>query len=377
MVVTCWKSIQCPMSTLSAFDELCDPRQPHLIKYELKSLVFITISAVLSGFETFTEIALFSAEKRDWITRFVPLPEAHTPSHDVFGDLYASLCPEQFSQCFVSWVSQVSQITSGELIAIDGKTLRGSFDKHDKKAAIHMVSAWSAENGLALGQVKTDDKSNEITAIPALLELLETSGAIISIDAMGCQKSIAKKIIDRKADYILALKSNQPALMEQVLGAFDAIEPASVAESIEKGHGRIETRKCTLVTDLGLIDETLNWPSLNAVVRIESTREDALSGTRTTQTRYYISSLKAPAQRFNQLIRQHWGIENTLHWTLDVTFAEDRSRIRRKNGDQNFATIRRIAFNILKLNQAKQSMNVKRKKAGINDSFREELLRLE
>ncbi|NRA13203.1 MAG: ISAs1 family transposase [Crocinitomicaceae bacterium] len=202
------------MDSLKIFDGLPDPREQHLITYELKSLVFITISAVVSGYDTFTDIALFAKYKRDWITRFVPLPKGKTPSHDIFGDLFSSLCTESFCDHFVSWVSMISNITCGELIAIDGKRIRGSYDRFKQKAAIHVVSAWAQQNSLVLGQVKVDDKSNEITAIPKILEMLEMKGAIISIDAVGCQKEIAEDIIERQGDYILALKGNQKALSE-------------------------------------------------------------------------------------------------------------------------------------------------------------------
>lgn len=364
------------MNTLSAFDNLPDPRKEHLITYELRSLIFITISAVVSGYETFTEIAMFAKYKRDWLVSYTPLPDGKTPSHDIFGDLFSTLCPDKFCECFVAWVSMVSNITEGELIAIDGKRVRGSYDRYDKKAAIHMVSAWATENELVLGQVKVDDKSNEITAIPKLLEILELKGAIISIDAMGCQKEIAKQIVTAEADYILALKGNQSALKEQVEGAFDKIVPNSKNTITEKGHGRMETRKCTVVTNLEFIEESKNWESLHSIIKINARREDIISGKYSEETRYYISSLDAGAERFNQLVRQHWGIENQLHWTLDVTFSEDKSRIRKGHADQNFSTMRRIALNILKLDNSTGSMNVKRKKAALNDQFREQLLKL-
>lgn len=364
------------MDSLSVFDELPDPRKDHLVIYELKSLIFITISAVVSGYDNFTEIALFAKYKRDWITRYVSLPEGKTPSHDIFGDFFSALCPEKFRDCFISWISMLSKITEGELIAIDGKTIRGSYDKFDKKAAIHMVSAWAKGNGIVLGQVKVNDKSNEITAIPALLNLLEVKGAIVSIDAMGCQKEIAEQIIAHQADYILALKGNQSALKEQVEGVFDKIIPESISEHVEKDHGRIETRKSTVITNLDLIEENENWKSLHSIVKIESTREQAISGKITHETRYYISSLKACAEKFNTLIRGHWTIENNLHWMLDVNFSEDESRIRKGFADENFSTIRRIALNVLKLDQTKGSFNVKRKKAALNDPFRENVLRI-
>lgn len=362
------------MNSLEVFDQLEDPRKDYLIKYELRSLVFITISAVVSGYEHFTEIALFAEQKRDWITRFVPLPDNQTPSHDIFGDLYSLLDPNKFCDCFIQWISLVSNISAGELIAIDGKTLRGSFDQFDKKAAIHMVSAWASKTSLVLGQVKVDDKSNEITAIPRLLDILEIKGAIISIDAMGCQKEIAETIIDKQANYLFALKRNQEALNDQVTSAFNNIKVHSTDEKITKDHGRIETRKCTVVNELGLIDEAEKWNSLHSIIKIESKRENLLSGKETSQVRYYISSLKVDAKKFNQLIQAHWSVENNLHWTLDVLFDEDKSRVRKGHADENFSIIRRIALNILKLNKTKGSLNMKRKKAALNDKFREELI---
>lgn len=365
------------MNPLDAFSPLPDPRKDCLVIYELKSLIFITLSAVISGSETYTDIAMFAEIKRDWIERYVPLPPGKTPSHDIFGDLFSALSPDKFRECFIQWVSSVSNITQGELIAIDGKRICGSYDRYSNKAAIHMVSAWASENQLALGQVKTHDKSNEITAIPILLDLLTIKGAIISIDAMGCQKDIAETIREKQADYLLALKDNQTTLKQQVIGAFDTIVPASQDENITKGHGRIETRKCTVVQDLGLIDETLKWKDLKSIVRIDSEREEVLTGKLTNETRYYISSCKLDAHTFNQLVRRHWSIENNLHWVLDVTFSEDSSRIRKGYADQNFSIIRRIALNLMKLEPTKKrSLRGKIKAAGLDDAFREQVLRI-
>ncbi len=218
---------------------------------------------------------------------------------------------------------------------------------------------------LALGQIKVDDKSNEITAIPKLLEILEIEGAIVNIDAMGCQKEIAKRITENRADYLLALKGNQSTLKEQVLGAFESIPVYWQDQHITKGYGRIETRKCTVIRDLGLIEESENWPLLNSIIKIESTVEHIIAEKTTQETRYYISSLKADAERFNQLIRGHWGVKNSLHWTLDVTFSEDNSRTRKGHADENFSTIRRIILSILKLNDTKGCLSVKRKRQGL------------
>jgi len=365
------------MNPIEVFNTLPDPRKQHLITYELKSLVFITIAAVISGIETFTDIALFAEYKRDWIKKHVPLPKGKNPSHDIFGDLYSALSPDKFCECFIRWVSLVSNINEGELVVIDGKRIRGSYDRFDNKAAIHMVSAWASENELVLGQVKTDEKSNEITAIPSLLNLITIKGAIVSIDAMGCQKEIAKDIRQKQADYILALKGNQSALKEQIEGAFDSIIPDSQDEDIDKGHGRIETRNCTVVKDLSFIDESLNWQDLNSIIKIGSVREEVITGKTTEETRYYISSCQCDAKTFNKLIRKHWSIENNLHWSLDVNFSEDSSRIRKGYADQNFSIIRRIALNLIKLEPTgKISQRGKRKIAGFDDGFREQILKI-
>jgi len=365
------------MNPLDAFDLLEDPRKECLVRYELKSLVFITIAAVISDCDNYVEIAEFAKYKRDWITKYVVLPPGKTPSHDIFGDLYSALSPDKFCECFMQWVTQVSNISEGELIVIDGKRLRGSYDRYDNKAAIHMVSAWACENQLVLGQLKTDEKSNEITAIPTLLNLLTLKGAIISIDAMGCQKELATEIRQKEAHYIFALKGNQSTLKEQVEGAFDFIIPHSQDEDIDKGHGRIETRKCTVIKNLSLIEESLNWKDLTSVIKIDSRREETMTGTTTQETRFYISSCSHDAKAFNKLIRNHWSIENNLHWSLDVNFSEDTSRIRKGNADQNFSIIRRIALNLIKLEPTRKiSQRGKRKVAGFADDFREGILKI-
>lgn len=365
------------MNPIDTFDLLEDPRKECLVTYELKSLVFITIAAVISDCDTFIEIAEFAKYKRDWITKYVSLPPGKTPSHDIFGDLYSALSPDKFCECFIQWVSQVSNISEGELVVVDGKRLRGSYDRFDNKEAIHMVSAWASENQLVLGQIKTDEKSNEITAIPALLNLLTLKGTIVSIDAMGCQKETAIEIRQKEADYILALKGNQSALKEQIEGAFDSIIPHSQDEDIDKGHGRIETRKCTVVKDLSLIEESLNWKDLTSIIKIESKRLELITGNTTQETRFYISSCDHNAKKFNTLIRKHWSIENNLHWSLDVNFSEDSSRIRKGYADQNFSVIRRIALNLIKLEPTEKiSQRGKRKIAGYDDNFRKQILKI-
>lgn len=364
------------MNPQDAFDLLEDPRKECLVRYELKSLVFITIAAVISDCDNYVEIAEFAKYKRDWITKYVDLPPDKTPSHDIFGDLYSALSPDKFCECFMQWVTQVSNISEGELIVIDGKRLRGSYDRYDNKAAIHMVSAWACENQLVSGQLKTDEKSNEITVIPTLLNLLSLNGAIISIDAMGCQMEIAAEIRQKEAHYILALKGNQSTLKEQIEGTFDSIIPHSRDEDIDKGHGRIETRKCTVIKELSLIEESLNWKDLTSVIKIDSERVETIAGITTQETRFYISSCSLDAKAFNKLVRKHWSIENKVHWSLDVYYSEDSSRIRKGYADQNFSIIRRIALNLIKLEPTRKiSQPGKRKVAGYADIFREQILK--
>jgi len=365
------------MALLTAFDELTDPRSNHTRLYPLKTLVFLTISAVVSDCDSFTDIEEFGRLKVDWLKKYVECPEGRTPSHDTLGDFFSRLDPEQFQRCFINWTSQVCGLTEGELVAIDGKTLRGSYDKHSSKTAIHMISAWAGANELVLGQLKTNEKSNEITAIPALLRVLDLKGAIVSIDAMGCQKNIANQIIAQDADYILALKANQPELHEQVKVHFNYTNPHSSHTDITKGHGRIEKRKCTVLDNLTLLDEASQWPGIKAVIKIESSRESLLSGEIATQTRYYITSRVWEAKKANQLIRQHWAIENKLHWTLDVNFNEDASRVRKGHADQNLSIIRRIALNLIKLDKNKKpSQRIKRKQAAWSDNLREQIMRV-
>lgn len=365
------------MNPFSCFDQLTDPRSPKSLVYPLDTIVFLTVAAVTAGADSFVEIEVFGKNKLNWLKKYVCCPDDRIPSHDTLGDLFSRLNPKEFQQCFINWTSQVCNITEGDLIAIDGKRLRGSYDRHDNKAAIHMVSAWSSKNQIVLGQTKVDQKSNEITAIPVLIDLLDLKGAIVSIDAMGCQKEVAKQIRKAEADYILALKGNQSTLEQQVKAHFGYAVPASQNETVTKGHGRIETRKCTVIDNLDMLDQSDQWPELNTVIRIESLREFPLTKKNHTETRYYISSRQDTAKAFNTLIRQHWEVENKLHWVLDVNFREDHSRIRLGHADENFSTIRRIALNIIKLdNTVKASQRAKRKMASWNDRFLEAVLKL-
>jgi predicted transposase YbfD/YdcC len=365
------------MNLLENFSQLTDPRVDRTKVYPLETIIFLTIAAVVAGAETFVDIEEFGHIKLNWLKKYVSCPDDRIPSHDTIGDFYSRINPKEFEKCFINWTGKVCGISEGELIAIDGKRLRGSYDRYDNKAAIHMVSAWANKNEMVLGQVMVNDKSNEITAIPALLNILEIKGAIVSIDAMGCQKEIAEQIIGKEADYILALKGNQGALKEQVESYFQIAPLSSEDEFTIKSHGRIETRKCSVLTNLELLEETQNWKGIHAVIRIDSTRTEILTDSRTQETRYYITSLKKQASQMNQLIREHWAVENKLHWVLDVVFNEDLSRIRKDNAPENFSIIRRVALNLIKLDKTpKVSQRNKRNRAAWSDKFLEQLLKI-
>jgi len=347
------------------FEDLTDPRVNRTKLHSLKNIVFLTITGVLCGAETWVDIEEFNEFKQEWLSKHLDIPHG-IPSHDTFGNVFSRIDPDEFEQCFLRWVNDLASVSQGEVIAIDGKTLRGSYDRGSSKAPIHMVSAWASANRMVIGQQCTDAKSNEITAIPRLLELLVLNGAIVTIDAMGCQKEIAALITEKEADYILALKANQPALHEQVEHLFTIQPPDEVDEQVDAGHGRVETRKCSLITDFKWFEEAEEWQGLKSIAKIERTRYIKLDGTTTTQTSYYISSLDGDAEKINLAVRAHWGIENSLHWCLDVIFDEDRSRIRKGNAAQNFSLIKKIVLNMLRNENSpkykKASLRLKRKR---------------
>ena len=365
------------MNPLNSFKGLNDPRKDTATKwYSLELIIFQTLSAVISGAETWVDVAEFGKEKKQWMSQFVPVPES-TPSHDTIGDFFKRLNAKIFSQCFLKWTQQVCGVTDGELIVLDGKTMRGSHNKRIGKSAIHMISAWASNNKLVLAQRKVNDKSNEITAIPELLELLEIKGAIVSIDAMGCQREIAKQIRGQEADYILALKTNQIELHQQVVDAFRFQKPTSQKETIEKNHERIEHRVCSVINNPKDIEDAPKWKDLKSIIRIIRQREETISAVKSEETHYYISSRTESSTFFIDKIRSHWTIENQLHWVLDVTFKEDHSRVRTGFSDQNFAIIRHTAINLFRLDKTpKISLRSKRNKAAWNDSFRQKLLRI-
>jgi predicted transposase YbfD/YdcC len=323
---------------------------------------------VICGAESWDSIEEFGKARIDFLKKVLSLPNG-IPSHDTINRVFSMLKPDKFEAVFINWADTLRDKTiPNDVIAIDGKTVCGSKDSFHKKSPIHIVSAWSNGNQLVLGQRKVDGKSNEITAIPELLQMLDIKGSIITIDAMGTQKHIAATIIDNDANYILALKGNQGYLKEDVESLCKRMKPDSENEVVEKGHGRIETRNCKVFQQIQLLENLQDWKGLQSVVQITSTRE--IRDKKTTEIRQYICSLLSNATAFNKYIRLHWGVENSLHWTLDMTFREDEQRKREKNSAQNFAVIRKIVLNLLKQeNSNKLSLRTKRLKAGWDNNF--------
>ena len=360
---------------LTLFANLADPRKDnHNKRHLLSDILVLTILAVICGADGWTEVEAFGNAKEEWLKTFLRLPNG-IPSHDTIGDLYARLCPVQLQSCFLSWVQSTVEISGGQIIPIDGKTLRRSYDKGRERGAIHMVSAWASANGVVLGQIKTEEKSNEITAIPQLLGMLAIKGAIITIDAMGCQREIAKSIIDKEADYVLSLKGNQGTLQEDVEYFWKTAQTENFKgiiydyyESTEKDHGRIDVRRYWVSEELVSISTKEAWKGLRSIGMVESERHIGDKVTR--ETRYYILSLAANAAEFARAARIHWTIENQLHWSLDMTFREDECRIRKDHAPENLAVIRHIVLNMLKSEKtAKVGLKIKRSKAGWDNSY--------
>ena len=357
---------------LRYFGDLTDPRQRGKVTYPLDEVLLLSLLAVLAGAETFVDIARFGDKKLELLRRFRPFRDG-TPSHDHLGDIFATLDAEQFQRCFVAWVVALTGAPAG-VIAIDGKTSRRSYQKPGAKAPIHMVSAFAARQRLVLGQVKVADKSNEIVAIPKLLDMMAIEGAIVTIDAMGCQRDIAQKILDKKADYVLALKGNQGTLREDV-ELFAAEQKAkgfidtkiSRNQTVDGDHGRIETRATTVIHDVAWLQERHDWPGLNAVVVIDSSRE--IGGKIERETRFYITSLGLLANLLGPIVRSHWAIENSLHWVMDMVFRDDECRIRTDHAPANFTTLKHMAHNLIRKAPGKDSLRLRRKVAAWDDQF--------
>jgi predicted transposase YbfD/YdcC len=341
------------------------------VNYPLPEVLLLILLAVLAG-GAFTDIARFGEREIELLRRFRPYVNG-TPSHDHLGDIFATLDARAFQLCFVAWVAALTN-TPAEVIAIDGKTSRRSYQKKGSKEAIHIVSAFAARQRIVLGQVKVDEKSNEIVAIPALLDMMTIEGAVVTIDAMGCQRNVAAKIIEKKADYILALKGNQGTLREDVEVFVDEQKASkyedttiSTHETVDADHGRIETRNFTVIHDVGWLQARHQWPGLKAVVVVESQRE--ISGKITNETRFYITSLVLLANAVGPMIRAHWAIENSLHWVMDMVFRDDECRVRTDNAPANFATCRHIAYNLTRKALGKDSIRLRRKTASWDDEY--------
>ena len=357
------------------FGELKDPRIDRQL-HKLIDILIIAICAVICGADTWEDVEAFGKAKKAWFESFLELPNG-IPSHDTFNRVFNRLDPQQFQSCFMKWISAASELIQGQVIAIDGKLLRRSHDKGIGKAAIDMVSAWANSNHLVLGQIKVDDKSNEITAIPQLLKALDVSGCIVTIDALGCQTEIAETIIDQEAEYVLSLKENQGRLYEDVKLLFDDLESSDYtaytydhARTVNKGHGRIEIRECWTISDPEVLCHLRgfdNWKKLQTVSRIRSQRW--VGDEKSIEDRYHIASI-CGAKPVLRTVRSHWSIENKLHWVLDIAFDEDRHRLRKEHGPENFAVLRHIALNLLKQeNSLKRSIKGKRLVAGWNVDY--------
>ena len=329
------------------FAPLSDPRVEGRTAYPLLNIVFMAICAVICGVDTFTGMEVFAESKRGWLSRFLDLSHG-IPSHDTFNDVLAHLNPTEFERCLLSWVTSLVPVSGGQLLAIDGKTIRGSYDAAEGKAALHMVSVWATKNHLSLGQQAVAAKSNEITAIPKLLSRLDIAGAVVTLDAMGCQKKVARQIIQQGGDYVLSLKGNQGNLHEDVATYFSsALSPEASVTTYDGEHGRIETRTARMSDDIDWLNERHNWPGLQSIIAVTSKRETADKVTE--ETRYFVSSRSThDPDKLAHSIRAHWAIENNLHWVLDVSFDEDRNRTRKGHSAANLAIIRHIALNLIK-----------------------------
>ena len=360
------------------FQDLQDPRVERTRKHPLINVLFIAVCGVLSGANSFASIHEFALDRRHWFARYLDLSNG-IPSDDTLARVLARLDPGAFEKCLLSWIRAVQEATENRLIAIDGKTLRGSYDRADGRAAIHMVSAWASENKLSLGQVVVHEKSNEITAIPQLLGLLDVAGALVTIDAMGCQREIAAEIRRGEGDYVLAVKQNQPTLYERVEAAIDVASEGDTEGfeehvTSESGHGRQETRTYAVVPAPESIDPEGHWCDLKAIGIATSERIDG-RGHHSLESRYYILSRVLPATDFAEAVRGQWGIENSLHWQLDVSFREDECRVRRDHAPANLSVIRRFVLGLLKRETScRRGIETKRLKCAANDEYREKAL---
>lgn len=366
---------------IQIFKDIEDPRIERCKLHQLIDILVIAICAVICGAETWKEMEEFGKSKQEWLESILELRNG-IPSTDTFRRVISRIKPAEFQERFLKWIEIIKENINKEVIAIDGKTLRRSHNKKLGQTAIHIVSAWANSNKLVIGQVKTEEKSNEITAIPELLQILEITGCIVTIDAMGCQKEIAKKIIEQEADYCLALKANHEKMYGEVQDFFQKEIKENLKEkeidyyqTIDKGHGRLESRKYWVTSDIDWVSQKKEWKNLASVVCVESTR--TIDDNTSVEFRYYISSLPADAKLLAYAVRSHWGVENSLHWVLDVAFREDSSRIRKDFGAENFAILRHISLNLLKHEASlKIGIKSKRLKAGWDLNYLLKVLKL-
>jgi predicted transposase YbfD/YdcC len=365
---------RCPASIVDHFGKMEDPRIERQKQPQLLDVIVLAICAVLCGADDWVAIETFGRAKEAWFRRFLALPNG-IPSHDTFGRIFALLSPVRFQECFVHWMQAVAEVVTGQVVAIDGKTLRRSSDRRSAKAAIHRGSAWATQNRVVLGQLKTEEKSKEITAIPELLKALDVRGCIVTIDAMGCQKAIARQIVEQEADYVLALKAKHETLYEAVEPQFQtALHTPSAAAALRSyetetaAHGRVEIRRhWPLEAPTGLVQKEA-WAQLRSLGMVAAERH--LNGQVSIEHRYYITNLDPEVTQFAQAVRAHWGIENCVHWVLDIAFREDESRVRVGHAPENFAVLRHIALNLLRQEStAKVGIRNKRLKAGWDENY--------
>lgn len=376
MIINTIYTLEATNKLKTIFGQIPDFRRSHKQLYDLESILVIGIISVICGAESWNEMEDYARSKEDFLASFLDLPNG-IPSHDTFNRVFSNIDSAKFESCFLQWVKTLAELKPKEIIAIDGKTIKGA-KANGKKSPVHMVSAWANDNNLVLGQIKVSEKSNEITAIPQLLEMLSLENTIVTIDAMACQKEIASAIVDNQADYILAVKGNQAQLHQDILDEFRFSENINLTINQDLDHGRIETRKCSVISDFQFIKPDIPWKKLTSIVKIESSREFKNSEKPIEKaTRYYISSLNAKPEEFQKAIRSHWSIENKLHWTLDVAFGEDASRKRTNDAAQNFSILNKIALNLLK-NEKSSKVGVKsrRLKAGWDNHYLIKVLNL-
>lgn len=364
---------------MAIFGQMKDPRRitKGNFKHELIEIIFLVISAVVSGCNDWETIAVFGESQLKWLRKYYPYKNG-IPSHDTINRVFSAMDSKVFGSYFIKWTQEICELSEGEIVAIDGKTVRRSYDKNAGQSAIHIVSAYAQKNRLCLGQVQTEEKSNEITAIPELLELLYLEKATVTIDAIGCQKEVVKKIVkEKKADYVIAVKNNQKSLYGQIDKLFTITNPASESVEHHSDHGRVETRKCSIIDNFTFMDDCEGWEGLRSIIKVESQRYFKSDGRTETEARFYISSHKADAKQINTVIRNHWSVENNLHWMLDVVFAEDSSRRRTGNSAANFNIISKIALGLIERSPYKnKSKRQRRFKAGFDPAFREKVLNL-